>query len=178
MSVGIARAVGRNANGAVAKDPGGRDAEESAVDPAAVGHEDGAERCQARVQGRGLRSEVSAVMLNGRIQRIQRRRGHSSQFSFSSASSSSSSSSSNSSPSSSSSPFSSSSSSSSSSSERSSSIGDVPVTSRFEPQSGQLIKSPLSTSNSSTSISASHSGQVDIHVPEQTPIEVRIIART
>src|SRR5829696_6663267 len=156
MSVGIARAVGRNANGAVAKDPGGRDAEESAVDPAAVGHEDGAERCQARVQGRGLRSEVSAVMLNGRIQRIQRRRGHSSQFSFSSSSSS------NSSPSSSSSPFSSSSSSSSSSSERSSSIGDVPVTSRFEPQSGQLIKSPLSTSNSSTSISASHSGQVAI----------------
>ena len=41
----------------------------------------------------------------------------------------------------------------------------VLVTSRLEPHSGQLIRSPLSTSNSSTSISASHSGQVAIQTP-------------
>src|SRR5262249_40253045 len=84
---------------------------------------------------------------------------HSSQSSSSSSlsSPSSSSSSSRSSSSSSSSP-----SSSSSSGARSSSIGERPVTSRLEPHSGQLSWSPLSTSNSSTSMSASHSGQVAI----------------
>src|SRR5919197_1012261 len=83
---------------------------------------------------------------------------HSSQSSSSSVSSSSSPSSS---PRSSSS-RSSSSSSSSSSGARSSSSGDRLTTSRFEPHSGQLSWSPLSTSNSSTSISASHSGHVAI----------------
>src|SRR5207249_2589061 len=86
---------------------------------------------------------------------------HSSQSSSSSASSSSSTSSSSPSSSSPSSSISSSSSSSSSSSAaRSSSSGVRPVTSRWEPHSGQLRRSPLSTSYSSTSISASHSWQV------------------
>src|SRR5206468_1627131 len=87
---------------------------------------------------------------------------HSSQGSSSSSVSSSSASSPSTSASSS---RSSSSSSSSSSVERSSSIGDRPTTSRLEPHSGQLNWSPLSTSNSSTSISASHSGQVAIIDP-------------
>src|SRR5215203_2838023 len=140
MPVGIAGTVGRDADRAVAEDPCGRDAKKGAVDAAAVGDEDGSKRGKARLQGRGLGGELRPALLNalddgGRVQRVQRRRGHSSQFSFSSASSSSSSSSSSKSSPSSSSAFSSSSSSSSSSSDRSSSIGAVLVTSRFEPQS-------------------------------------------
>src|SRR5262249_14138197 len=130
-----------------------------------VRDEHGLERGQARVECGGLGGELSADAAIGLRQRRRARGpGHSSQSSFSSSSSSASSSSKSSS--SSSPPPSSSSSSSSSSSDMSSSMGDVLVTSRLEPQSGQLIRSPLSTSNSSTSISASHSGQVAIHAPK------------
>src|SRR4051794_2556148 len=138
MPVGIAGTVGRDADGAIAEHSRGGDAEERAVDAAAIGDEDGSEGREPGVERRGLGRELSAIpLLNEALggvrsglrrgQRVQRRRGHSSQFSFSSASSSSSSSSSSSKSSPSSSDFSSSSSS-SSSSERSSSIGDVLVT--------------------------------------------------
>src|SRR5262249_4146803 len=147
VAMGIGGAGGGDADGAIAEDARGGDGEKRAVYTAAIGHHDRSEGLEPGLERGGL----------GRV--------HSSQSSFSESSSLASSRSSSSSNSSSSPPSVSSSSSSSSSSESSSSTGDVPVPSRFEPQSGQLIKSPLSTSNSSTSISASHSGQVAIHAP-------------
>src|SRR5689334_6638997 len=156
MAIRIAGTVGGDADGTVAEDPGGRNTEKRAVDAAAVSDKNGPQGRETCVERGGLRGEVSA------------RRVHSSQSSFSASSSSSTSSSSSSKSSSSPSSSVSSSSSSSSSSARSSSIGDVLVTSRFEPQSGQLMRSPLSTSNSSTSISASHSGQVAILAPDNS----------
>src|SRR6266849_1707246 len=155
MVIGVAGTVGGDAEGALPEEARGGDGEKRAIDAAAIGHEHRTEGGQPPLEGRGLlKEEITAILCGGP--------GHSSQPSFSVSSSSSSSSSS--SISSSSSP-SLSSSSSSSSSAISSSTGDKPMISRFEPQSGQLIKSPLSTSNSSTSISASHSGQVAIHAP-------------
>src|SRR5262249_13356556 len=114
-----------------------------AIDAAAIGDDDRADRRKRLAKGPFLLRHSSQ-----------------SPSSFSSSSSSSSSSSNSSS----SSRSTSSSSSSSSSGASSSSIGDKLVTSRLDPHSGQLNSSPLSTSNSSTSISASHSGQVAIRI--------------
>src|SRR5206468_9476943 len=57
----------------------------------------------------------------------------------------------------------------------SSSSGDRPTTSRSAPHSGQLMISPLSTSYSSSSISASHSGQTAMRAPPNDLIIVNTV---
>ena len=60
MAIGIARAVGGDAEGAVAEDPGRGDGEKGAVDAAAVGDEHGSEPSarEPRLEGRGLGREA------------------------------------------------------------------------------------------------------------------------
>src|SRR5262249_31009281 len=129
----VAGAVGGDAEGVRPEHVGGGPREIRAVHAAAIRYDERREVPQDAVEGRLLVVEAGHASEQARLAR-QRRARHSSRSSLESSSSMSSASSSSKSSSA------SSSSSSSSSSTDSSSTGAMPVTSRFDPQSGQLIR--------------------------------------